>query len=85
VKRYLIIKWQIQQTEATRSLLQSQEYRQSFFEGGLGAYTNLIAGLLETGKPEDAFNYGERARSRTFLDVLGRQSAARPERHADGA
>lgn len=61
----------IQQTEATRSLLQSQEYRQSFFGGVLGDYTNMIGVLLETGKTQDAFNYSERARSRTFLDVLG--------------
>jgi CHAT domain-containing protein len=63
----------IQQIESTRSLLQSEEFRQSYFEGGLGAYVNLIGVLLESGKPEEAFNYSERSRSRVFLDVLGRK------------
>ena len=61
----------IQQIESTRSLLQSEEYRQSFFEGGLRAYVDMIGTLLSAGKPEEAFNYSERARSRVFLDVLG--------------
>ena len=61
----------IQLTESTRSLLQSQDYRQSFFEGGLSAYTRMINALLASGKPQEAFNYSERARSRSFLDVLG--------------
>ncbi len=61
----------IQQVESTRALLQSEEHRQSFFEGRLGAYVKMMKALLSAGKAEDAFNYGERARSRTFLDILG--------------
>ncbi len=61
----------IEQTESIRSRLQSEQYRQSFFEGGLDAYVSMMGVLLELGRPEDAFNYSERARSRTFLDVLG--------------
>ena len=61
----------IRQIESTRSLLQSEEYRQSYFEGGLDAYVNMINTLLAAGKQEEAFNYGERARSRAFLDILG--------------
>jgi CHAT domain-containing protein/tetratricopeptide (TPR) repeat protein len=61
----------IQQVESTRTLLQSEEHRQSFFEGELGAYVKMMDALLSAGKAEDAFNYGERARSRTFLDILG--------------
>ena len=61
----------IQQVESTRTLLQSEEHRQSFFEGALGAYVKMMEALLSAGKAEDAFNYGERARSRVFLDVLG--------------
>jgi tetratricopeptide (TPR) repeat protein len=61
----------IQQTESTRSLLQSEDYRQSFFEGELNAYVSMIGVLIASDKPEEAFNYSERARSRTFLDVLG--------------
>jgi CHAT domain-containing protein len=61
----------IQQVESTRSLLQSEEYRQSYFEGELDAYIKMIDALFLSGKPEEAFNYSEHARSRSFLDVLG--------------
>ena len=61
----------IQQTESTRSFLQSENYRQSFFEGGLSAYFDMIDTLSDLGKADEAFNYSERARSRAFLDILG--------------
>jgi CHAT domain-containing protein len=61
----------IQQIESTRSLLESEEYRQSFFEGELRSYASMMRALLSAGKEEEAFNYSERARSRGFLDVLG--------------
>jgi tetratricopeptide (TPR) repeat protein len=61
----------IQQIESTRSLLESEEYRQSFFEGQARPYASMIDALLLAGKSEEAFNYSERARSRVFLDVLG--------------
>ena len=61
----------IQQTESTRSLLQSEEYRQFFFEGALSAYLGMIDTLSDLGKADEAFNISERARSRAFLDVLG--------------
>ena len=61
----------IQQIESTRSLLESEEYRQSFFEGELRPYASMMRALLSAGKQEEAFNYSERARSRGFLDVLG--------------
>ena len=61
----------IQQIESTRSLLESEEYRQSFFEGELRPYVGMMRALLSAGKQEEAFNYSERARSRGFLDVLG--------------
>jgi CHAT domain-containing protein len=61
----------IKQIESTRSLLESEEYRQSFFEGELRPYANMMRALLSAGKQEEAFNYSERARSRAFLDLLG--------------
>ena len=61
----------VQQVESARSLLASQEYRQSYLEGRLEAYVNLVGVLVQVGKQEEAFNYSERARSRVFLDVLG--------------
>lgn len=61
----------IDTVESTRSLLQSEESRQSFFEGGLDAYVGMIGVLYESAKAEEAFNYSERARSRVFLDLVG--------------
>jgi CHAT domain-containing protein len=61
----------IQQTESTRSFLQSENYRQSFFEGSLSAYSGMIEALSESGKLDEAFSFSGRARSRAFLDLLG--------------
>jgi CHAT domain-containing protein len=61
----------IAQIESTRGLLDSEEYRQSYFEGGVGVYARMIQDLVAAGRTEEAFNYSERARSRAFLDVLG--------------
>lgn len=61
----------IQQIESTRSLLQSEEYRQSYFEGAVDSYVGMTDALLSAGKSEEAFDYSERARSRVLLDVLG--------------
>jgi len=60
----------IQRVESTRSVLDSQ-IRQSFFGTKIGSYVGIIGALQEIGKPEVAFNYNERARSRHFLDILG--------------
>jgi CHAT domain-containing protein len=57
--------------EDLRSLLQSEELRESFFEGKIGIYENLILCLLERGKGPEAFDISERARARAFLDLLG--------------
>jgi CHAT domain-containing protein len=61
----------IQQIESVRSVLEAEKFRQSYFEGHLRAYARMMDTLLLSGKPEEAFNYSERARSRVFLDVLG--------------
>src|SRR5262245_38266426 len=61
----------IAQIESTRGFLGSEEYRQSYFEGGVGVYARMIQDLVAAGRTEEAFNYNERARSRAFLDVLG--------------
>ena len=61
----------IEQIESTRGLLESEEYRQSYFEGGVNVYERMIRDLVASGRTEEAFNYSERARSRAFLDVLG--------------
>ena len=61
----------IREIESTRSLLQSEEYRQTFFEGGIDAYSDMIDVLADSGRADEAFNFAERARSRALLDLIG--------------
>ncbi len=61
----------VENIESTRSLLESEELRRSYFEDKRGVYGGMIRALLGTKNPAEAFNYGERARSRAFLDILG--------------
>jgi len=57
--------------EDVRSLLQSEELRESFFEDKIGIYEGLLLVLLQQGKVAEAFDVSERARARAFLDLLG--------------
>ena len=61
----------IESIESTRSLLESEEFRSSFFEDKRQIYAGIILAHLQTRNPAEAFNYNERARSRAFLDILG--------------
>ncbi|MBI2209050.1 MAG: tetratricopeptide repeat protein, partial [Deltaproteobacteria bacterium] len=61
----------IDSVESVRSLLESEEFRSSFFEDKRRLYAGMIVAQLRAGNPEEAFNYSERARSRAFLDILG--------------
>jgi len=61
----------IHHIESIRSVLESEEFRRSYFGAKLPAYVGMINALTKLGKEEKAFNYNERSRSRAFLDVLG--------------
>lgn len=61
----------IDSIESTRSFLQSEELRTSFFENKGQTYGQIIQASIRAKNFEDAFNYNERARSRAFLDILG--------------
>jgi CHAT domain-containing protein len=61
----------IDSIETTRSLLESEEFRSSFFENKRQTYDGIILAYMGDDKSEEAFNYNERARSRAFLDILG--------------
>lgn len=61
----------IDNIESTRSLLESEEFRTSFFEDKGQIYGGMILAQVAAGNVEEAFNYNERARSRAFLDILG--------------
>jgi CHAT domain-containing protein len=57
--------------EDLRSLLGSEELRETFFEDKAETYEYLVLTLLERGKVTEAFDVSERARARAFLDFLG--------------
>ncbi len=57
--------------EGLREKLISTEMKRGFFENKLLAYDLTIEALWDLGRFEEAFNYSERARARSFLDILG--------------
>lgn len=61
----------IRHAEGVRSLLGSETKRESYFAARVGAYEGIVETLSSMGAHSLAFDYSERARSRSFLDVLG--------------
>lgn len=61
----------IRSIESSRSQLDSEEFRTTFFANKGQTYEGIILAYLRGGNVEQAFNYNERARSRAFLDILG--------------
>ena len=59
--------------ESMRASLKIDELRNSFQSNKLDLYRETITLLVEMKRPEDAFNYLERSRSRSFIDLLGNQ------------
>jgi len=57
--------------EGLREKITSAEMKRGFFENKLLAYDLTIEVLWDLGRFEEAFNYTERARARSFLDILG--------------
>ena len=57
--------------EGLREKLTSSEMKRGFFESKLLAYDLTVEVLWDLGRFEEAFNYTERARARSFLDILG--------------
>ncbi len=57
--------------EGLREKLTSSEMKRGFFENKLLAYDLTIEALWDLGRFEEAFDYTERARARSFLDILG--------------
>lgn len=64
----------IQIIEELRTSVSTEAARSGFFATIVDIYANAVLLCLEIGRKEQAFDYIERARSRTFLDVLAAQS-----------
>ena len=59
--------------EGMRASLKIDELRNSFQNNKLDLYRDIITLLIGMNRTEDAFNYLERSRSRSFIDLLGNQ------------
>ena len=64
----------IQVIEDLRAGVSSEEAQAGFFATVVDIYANTILLCLKAGRPAEAFDYVERARSRAFLDTLAAQS-----------
>ncbi|MGE0473674.1 MAG: CHAT domain-containing protein [Nitrospirales bacterium] len=63
----------VEVVEGMRSSLKIDELRNSFQTNKLDLYRDIITLLIGMNRTEDAFNYLERSRSRSFIDLLGNQ------------
>ncbi|MDH5428906.1 MAG: tetratricopeptide repeat protein, partial [Nitrospirota bacterium] len=59
--------------ENMRASLKIDELRNSFQHNKLDLYRDIITLLISMNRTDDAFNYLERSRSRSFIDLLGNQ------------
>ena len=62
--------------EGMRATLKIDELRNSFQVNKLDLYREIISLLVDMERTEEAFNYLERSRSRSFIDLLGNQKIA---------
>jgi len=63
----------VEVVEGMRASLKIDELRNSFQHNKLDLYRDIITLLISMNRTEDAFNYLERSRSRSFIDLLGNQ------------
>ena len=68
--------------EDLRTLLESEELREAFFEDKIGVYEDLTLTLMAQQKNAEAFDISERARARAFLDLLGNRVTLSRDRSA---
>ena len=63
--------------ERMRAAIRIEEYRNGFAANKLELYEDMVLLLLDEGKAEAAFHYSERARARSFIDMLGGKLASK--------
>ena len=64
----------VRHVEEIRADLADPTLRSGFFEDKQGIYRQAVYLALQAQRPEEAFAFAERSRSRTFLDLLGGQT-----------
>ena len=70
--------------ERARSEVQLAEQRSGFLEQKLDVYEDLVRLLVKTGNPTGAFEYAQRAKARSFLDLLA-EAKIDPEGNLDAS
>ncbi|GJL70231.1 MAG: hypothetical protein NPIRA06_28660 [Nitrospirales bacterium] len=63
----------VEVVEGMRAALKIDELRNSFQTNKLDLYQDIITLLITMNRTDDAFNFLERSRSRSFIDLLGNQ------------
>ncbi|MEK9627702.1 MAG: tetratricopeptide repeat protein [Nitrospinota bacterium] len=59
--------------DSMRAAIKVEEFQNGFLTDKQDVYKELILLLLDLNKIEDSFQYAERAKSRSFIDLLGNQ------------
>jgi len=63
----------VEVVESMRAALKIDELRNSFQNNKLDLYRDIITLLISMNRTDDAFNFLEHSRSRSFIDLLGNQ------------
>ena len=64
--------------EDIRVLARVDELKEGVFQDKLEVYEAMVTLLLRLGRPDEAFEYVERSRSRNLLDILGNTNISHP-------
>jgi CHAT domain-containing protein/Tol biopolymer transport system component/Tfp pilus assembly protein PilF len=62
--------------DGMRAAIKVEEFQNGFLTDKQDVYKELILVLLDLGKVKESFNYAERAKSRSFIDLLGNQKVS---------
>ncbi len=68
-----VYKQAVEVVDRMRAAIKVEEFQNGFLTDKQDVYKELILLLLNQGKTEDAFNFAEKAKSRSFIDLLGNQ------------
>jgi CHAT domain-containing protein len=73
----------IEVVEGLRAELKVEAFKQGFLDDKMDLYVDVISHLLEMGKNEEALGFVERAKSRSFIDLLGNKRLVLSEAKGD--
>ena len=74
----------IEVVEGMRGELKVEEFQSGFLANKMDLYEDAVGLMLDMGRNDEAFNYAERSRARSFMDVLaGRQIELKTDRERD--